>query len=323
MTLMGFLSPLLGYSLKGISLPLKHLVERNRPNTPRTGAIEAISNRPYGSHPRQKMDIYYARRNHNLPIVIFVHGSFWVTGDKEDHKSHCYAIAQAGYTVFSLNYRLAPRHTFATQLKDICIAIKSIYEQAHKFKGDNQQILLVGECSGANLIFSYCNALHQEHLRKSLKLDKLIPTESIKGLVSIYGIHEQDGNFFTKMPFRKTIQEIFLGGKDFHVQVELASPIKHLVKALPPTLVISGEIDPLFDQSKNLVKALRKKGCNVQTQFFNQKDHPLAQHYFLHWQNRPETKASLKKILKFLNQQTISFGYNVIPFRPYKELSNR
>ena len=320
---MRLLSPLLGYSLKTLSVTLKQIIDKNQEPPSKTDAVEVASNRAYGAHPKQKMDVYYSRRSHNLPIVIFVHGGFWIASDKEAHKAHCYSIAQAGYTVFSINYRLAPRHTFATQLKDVSIALKSIYEQAHKFKGDNQQIFLMGECSGANLVFSYTNALHHEHLRKNLKLDKCIPKESIKGLISLYGIHEQDGNFFNKMPFRKTIQEIFLGTKDFHVQVELASPIKHLASELPPTMVVCGEIDPLFEQSSHLAQALQSKGCAVQTLFLDQTDHPAAQHYFLHWHKSTEAKLCMTKILKFLSHQSVSSGYNVIPFMPYRELSNR
>jgi len=62
---------------------------------------------PYGPHPRQVLDVYQASGTTPTPVLFFVHGGGWMTGDKAkpDFLAQCLA---AGISVVSINYRFIP-----------------------------------------------------------------------------------------------------------------------------------------------------------------------------------------------------------------------
>lgn len=62
---------------------------------------------PYGPHPKQVLDFYQASTNRVTPLLFFVHGGGWMTGDKAkpDFLAQCLA---SGISVVSINYRFIP-----------------------------------------------------------------------------------------------------------------------------------------------------------------------------------------------------------------------
>ena len=59
-----------------------HLFAQN-PTAP--AALEPTqSNVPYGTHERQVLDFYQAKSESPTPVVFFIHGGGWVSGDKKN-----------------------------------------------------------------------------------------------------------------------------------------------------------------------------------------------------------------------------------------------
>lgn len=68
----------------------------------------------------QQLDLYIPRTapTRPLPIVLYVHGGGFTSGDKSDlNPTFLNALASAGYAVVSVNYRLAPRRTSLARSK--------------------------------------------------------------------------------------------------------------------------------------------------------------------------------------------------------------
>lgn len=67
----------------------------------------------YYSNDKQKehrLDIYYpaSKSTSPLPVIINVHGGGLLLGNKEFNRPFCAKLCQAGYLVFSIEYRLIP-----------------------------------------------------------------------------------------------------------------------------------------------------------------------------------------------------------------------
>jgi len=64
-----------------------------------------LANLAYGSHARQVLDFYRASADEATPLLFFVHGGGWMTGDKAnpDFLAKC---LESGISVVSINYRL-------------------------------------------------------------------------------------------------------------------------------------------------------------------------------------------------------------------------
>ena len=112
-------------------------------------------NVPYvpNGHPLQKLDIYYPPDTTPgpWPVMMYVHGGAWVTGDKSQVHYKDEFFTQRGYIFVSLNYRLAPKATWRDMAKDVATAIAWVYRNIAPRGGDSTRLFLMGHSAGAHL----------------------------------------------------------------------------------------------------------------------------------------------------------------------------
>src|SRR5229473_5297645 len=84
-------------------------------------AQEVKRNIPYAdpAHERQVLDIYSPRDAKNLPVVFWIHGGGWQTGDKASVQIKPQAFVDKGFVFVSTNYQLLPKVDMATVVGDI------------------------------------------------------------------------------------------------------------------------------------------------------------------------------------------------------------
>lgn len=110
-------------------------------------------------NPRHRLDLYYPKTISNYPVLVFVHGGFWVSQDKQYFQAFTglygnigIELAKRGIGVASINYRLSPESKIEGQLHDVTRAVQWIKEHIHQYGGNNQQIFLGGHSAGGHLI---------------------------------------------------------------------------------------------------------------------------------------------------------------------------
>ncbi len=96
-----------------------------------------------------------------VPVVIWVHGGGWFTGDKANNMARKVELFNGeGYLLVSLNYRLSPepkaspapdRVRFPTHPEDVARAVAWVHENAAAYGGDPERIALLGHSAGAHL----------------------------------------------------------------------------------------------------------------------------------------------------------------------------
>src|SRR6266513_53519 len=99
------------------------------------------------------MDYYPPAGPAPHPIAIVIHGGGFVGGtSKNNSEAYCADfLAPAGYAVFSINYRLAPKFPYPAMVEDVERAIRYIRHNAKKWKADPNRIALVGGSAGGYL----------------------------------------------------------------------------------------------------------------------------------------------------------------------------
>ena len=55
----------------------------------------------------------------NLPVVFWIHGGGWQTGDKSDVQLKPQAFMDKGFVFVSTNYRLLPKVDMGTIIRDV------------------------------------------------------------------------------------------------------------------------------------------------------------------------------------------------------------
>src|SRR5688572_2320434 len=79
------------------------------------------SNIPYveNSHERQLLDIYAPPNAKDLPVLFWIHGGGWQTGDKRDVQLKPQWFMDKGFVFVSTNYRLLPEVHMGTLIRDV------------------------------------------------------------------------------------------------------------------------------------------------------------------------------------------------------------
>src|SRR5882672_3941103 len=106
---------------------------------------------PDSAHERQVLDIYSPRDAKNLPVVFWIHGGGWQTGDKTSVQMKPRAFVDKGFVFVSTNYRLWPSVDMATIVRDIAKSIRWVHDHIAEHGGDPNRLLIMGHSAGAQV----------------------------------------------------------------------------------------------------------------------------------------------------------------------------
>lgn len=176
------------------------------------------------------------------PIAILVHGGGWGSGDKSgaekpgsgaDISPWFAPLTDAGYTWFSINYRLAPAHRWPACFDDVQTAIRWVKAHAAEFKGDSRRIALFGHSAGGHLV-CLAAVLAGDDTR----------VQAVVGYAPVT-------NFEQELPYRKGLSTALqnLHNRPHELTPESlallreTSPINHIKPGLPPFLILHGDAD--------------------------------------------------------------------------------
>ncbi|PTT82556.1 esterase [Pseudomonas sp. HMWF010] len=116
---------------------------------------ELLADLPYGTHARQRLDVYRPLKAKSAPILLMMHGGAWDKGDKRMDRVVENKLARwlpQGYLFVSVNYRLIPDAMPVQQAEDIAQALSYVQQHATGWGGDPQRVVLLGHSAGAHLV---------------------------------------------------------------------------------------------------------------------------------------------------------------------------
>ena len=140
------------------------------------------SNLPYveDGHERQVLDIYAPPNAKNLPVVFWIHGGGWQTGDKSDVKLKPQWFMEKGFVFVSTNYRLLPHVDMATLIRDVAKSFGWMQKHIAEYGGDPKRVLVGGHSAGAQLAAILCT--DERYLKaEGLSFDLLLGCVPVDG----------------------------------------------------------------------------------------------------------------------------------------------
>lgn len=271
----------------GLPDPVGSVEQIQIPSDESTRAIPARLYRPLDTDSSKK-----------LPMVLFIHGGGFVSGDLDTHDVLVRAICNGVRAiVVSVDYRLAPEFPFPSGLEDSYTALQWMSREAETFNGDNKRIAVAGDSAGANFAAIMAILAREigdvklvaQWLMYPTTLDKT-NTESWVKFGDIY--------FPTKAVMsgvkKSYIPEGILPSHPF------LAPLLGNLKYLPPALLQVGGLDPLQDENILYSEALKKAGVDAQVFVYENQQHGFIQFYKDKVQH-PKGEEALKVGLEFLN----------------------
>ena len=108
------------------------------------------------AHERQVLDVHAPAGAKNLPVVFWIHGGGWQTGDKSMVALKPKAFMDQGLVFVSINHRLLPTVDMGTLTRDVASALGWVYKNIAAHGGDPTRLLVMGHSSGGQLAALMC-----------------------------------------------------------------------------------------------------------------------------------------------------------------------
>ena len=112
---------------------------------------------PYATeHERQVLDVHAPAGAKNLPVIFWIHGGGWQTGDKSMVALKPKAFMDAGFVFVSINHRLLPAVEMGAITSDVARALGWVHKNIATHGGDPTRLLVMGHSSGGQLAALLC-----------------------------------------------------------------------------------------------------------------------------------------------------------------------
>ena len=199
----------------------------------------------YGEHPRHRLNLFLPQNadRGGADILIFVHGGGFVAGDKDEVPGVFYDnvglwAARQGMIGVTINYRLAPQHSWPAGRDDVAAACDWVATHIGQYGGNPQRIFLMGHSAGAAHVAAV--AARPEDAQR------------LAGCICVSGIYD-----LSIAP----VNPAYFGPPEQHME---RSPLDGLAGTTTPLLVVLAQFDPEFIQQHGI--SLLRKALSVQKQ---------------------------------------------------------
>lgn len=235
-----------------------------------------------------KLNIFVPSNSENkkLPVLMFVHGGNWNSGNKDQYGFFGRNFAKNDLMTVIPSYTLSPNANVDEMTTEIASAVKWVQNNISKYNGDAKNLFVTGHSAGAQLVASAV-------LNPKFGIDE----QSIAGIILNDGAGIDMKDYLERNP--PTSQDDYLATwsndpKNWYQ----ASPINFLDKNSPPFLIYVGTktYQSIKTANEHFLKKLHEFQPDVKPIMLNKGHIPMVLQYFWSGSDRfKETTDFMKK----------------------------
>lgn len=210
-----------------------------------------------------------ARAVQPWPVVVYIHGGAWRAGSYRV-TPNLIQLAEQGYFVASVQYRLTPRWTFPAQIHDCKGALRYLRAKAAQYNLNPARVGVWGGSAGGHLAALLGTSGGVAELEGEVG-GNLEQSSAVQCVVDLFGpsdlttmIADRGARIWMDPNTGLTPEEALLGGKTEErlAVAKAASPVTYVDPQDPPFLIIHGTDDKVvpLHQSERLAEALKRSG---------------------------------------------------------------
>jgi acetyl esterase/lipase len=247
---------------------------------------------------RLLLDVYRGRdADPTRPALVYIHGGGWLIGTRRQSRFMLYELAAAGWTVFAISYRFAPRNPLPAAVEDAKAGLAWVREHATEYGADGDRIVVLGGSAGGHL--AALLALTPNVARFQPGFEEA--DTRVHGAVVLYGVSDLAG-VFDERPHRGMafyLERVVLRRRyrDAAELYHALSPVRWASREAPPMLLVHGIHDHVVPirESRLFAEKLRQAGAPT----VHLLEVPLGPHAFEVFPS-PLHQRAVRVIVRFL-----------------------
>ncbi len=236
--------------------------------------VRDVAYLPGSPHPKHRLDLYMPEGARGVPVVLFIHGGYWVEGDRNyfAFASGLYgsvgrALAREGIGCVITSYRLSPETGIEGMLDDVLAALRWTQENAAAHGGDPARIFVMGHSAGGHLaaLLACDESLHRGRGLDPKSVRGYLPLSAVWDLADMRDRHDDAFN-------SRVTYAVF--GRD-EARLKRYSPIHLLHPGMPPVLIGIGGRDfgYMIPQAEEARRRLERAGVQARVLRLDGYDH--------------------------------------------------
>ena len=208
-------------------------------------------------------------------VLVYFHGGGWVIGDVDVCDNPVRRIAnRTGAVVVSVDYRLAPEHTYPAAFDDCYAATVWVSEHAAELGGDPARIATCGDSAGGNLAAAVAIAARD---RQGPPLAAQLLIYPVTDFNFTTGSYQENGDrYLLTKGSMQWFWAHYLGAQDLGKDPFACPARADNLVGLPPTFIATAEFDPLRDEGEAYAANLRAAGVHVTAKRYDGMLHGFA-----------------------------------------------
>lgn len=226
-------------------------------------------------------------------VVLQLHGGGYIGKLKNVYRNFAknYSDMRGGMKVFSVDYRVAPKHPYPAALKDAYRSYCSLLDLGY----EGRQIILAGDSAGGGLCLALCAYLREQKKPMPAAAVLMSPWTDL----TASGVSYEEN--YTKDPLFGNTRESMIYNGEYYGKHDPAdpyiSPLFGDFTGFPPMLFQVGGVEMLLSDTVEAAKKARAAGCEVKETVYEG-----MFHVFQMALNRiPESEQAWQEVTEFIN----------------------
>jgi acetyl esterase/lipase len=229
----------------------------------------------YGNQPHQLLDIYQPDAPGNYPVIVYIHGGGWNSGNKELYALVAQKLVPYDVVVVVPRYQLYPDATYAQMQDDVSTALAWSVNNIAQYNGDPTRIVFGGQSAGAHL--SAMTVFDQ-----SVLATHNLTSSAICAYYGISGVYDITTQYQFERDNGRTapVMTAVMGGESAFAAT---SPMNYAHSDIPRVLLIHGDQDETvpLQMSRDFYQALKSVNATVSLQIYPGRGHSELLFYTL------------------------------------------
>lgn len=256
------------------------------------------------AYPNSTFDLYTPKNKIPKAIVIWIHGGFFIAGDKYGVSNVCTIISASNYLVAAINYAIAPENKYPTAILQTDEFIKYFHKQYPEYA--QLPIIMAGDSAGGHIALQYSLVVTSISMQEDMQFIPYLSSNALKGLVLVCAPIDLGGlaGSNKKIDFLLgTFGRVYFGNSRWHKKEKYkASRLFNYIKNnFPPTFLTDGNAYSFEKQNRRLGEEMRKNCIDVEELYFNIQEDQVN-HEYLFDMKLPSSEQGMEQLINFLNR---------------------